>query len=875
LPISSGAHSSRGRSDVEARRPARIIHTHLALAPGTRLGSYEIVSALGAGGMGEVYRARDAALRRDVAVKVLPVAFAHDEERLRRFAQEAQAAAALNHPNILAIFQVGQHDEAPFIVSELLAGETLRDRLREGALPVRKAVDYAVQTARGLAAAHEKGIIHRDLKPENIFITDDGRAKILDFGIAKLVAAEDAADGATVSAQTASGTVLGTIGYMSPEQVRGQAVDTRADIFSFGAILYEMLSGRGPFKKDTAPDTITAVLREDPPELAAAERGFPPALERIVKRCLEKNPPERFQSARDLAFALEDVSSISTGHVPVTTEPARRFTRPMLIAGVIGILLLAGVAGAVWRRLNIAPATQPTYQRLTFRRGAVLSARFAPDAKTVVYGAAWDGNPPETFVATADSPESRSLGIPKSDIYAVSSSGELAISLRTGGPFPPQAGVLARVPLLGGAAPREVMNKVEYADWGPDGSIAVTLDTGVGDRLEYPVGTMLYEVPGPVHQIRVSPDGNLVAFQEITEGLSAIAIVDKQKKKTTLGSGWLQVDGLAWTRSGDELWFAGKSKDSGWGLFAVTLTGKLRLLLRMPGEARLEDLASDGRALLSRETPQTGIRYFAPGATEETDLSWLDRSALDDLSRDGQLLLFSESGEAGGADGAVYLRKTDGSPAVKLGAGVGVALSPDAKWAMTISRTSLEMNLLPTGAGAPVRMKGAFARYWGGGQWLPDGKRVMFTAMEPQHDPRVYIQELPGEPRAISPEGVISGAIVSPEGGRVAAVISGKAYLLTAAGGAPQPLPGVAPNDVPIVWSADGRSIFVRTGDVAAEVSRVDLTTGVRSLWKTLIPSDRAGITGVRSIRISPDGGSYAYSYNRLLSELYLVDGLR
>src|SRR5689334_17044648 len=269
----------------------------MTITPGTRIGQYEIVAPIGAGGMGEVYRARDAALGRDVAIKVLPAAFAHDEDRLRRFVQEAQAAAALNHPNILAIFQIGQHSGAPFIVSELLEGETLRDHLHGGALVPRKAIDYAVQAARGLGAAHEKGIVHRDLKPENLFITTDGRVKILDFGIAKLTRPEGGAgdtDNATRSIQTEAGSVLGTMGYMSPEQVRGQTVDARADIFSLGAIVYEMLSGKRAFKKGTAADTLTAVLREDPTELSAADRHLPPVLERIVKRCLEKNPHERF-----------------------------------------------------------------------------------------------------------------------------------------------------------------------------------------------------------------------------------------------------------------------------------------------------------------------------------------------------------------------------------------------------------------------------------------------------------------------------------------------------------------------------------------------------------------------------------------------------
>lgn len=278
----------------------------MALTTGTKLGPYEIQSPLGAGGMGEVYRARDSRLGREVAVKVVPGSFSTDPGRLQRFEQEARAASALNHPNILAVYDVGTHDGIPYLVTELLEGETLGGRLQEGALPPRKGLEYAVQIAQGLAAAHERGIVHRDLKPDNIFLCRDGRAKILDFGLAKLIASE--AQAATLtslgSAHTAEGTVLGTAGYMSPEQVRGQPTDPRSDIFSFGTVLYEMFSGRRAFTGPTPADTASAILREDPQDLLAGNPKITPALNRIVLHCVEENPDERFQSARDLAFHL-------------------------------------------------------------------------------------------------------------------------------------------------------------------------------------------------------------------------------------------------------------------------------------------------------------------------------------------------------------------------------------------------------------------------------------------------------------------------------------------------------------------------------------------------------------------------------------------
>jgi Tol biopolymer transport system component len=330
----------------------------MPLEPGTRLGAYEISALIGSGGMGEVYRARDARLGRDVAVKVV-AGLAADAERLRRFEQEARAAAALNHPNIIAVHDVGTADAMPYVVSELLEGGTLRERLHAGPLPVRKAVDAAVQVAHGLAAAHEKGIVHRDLKPENIFLTDDGRVKILDFGLAKLTEREAAAAGVsavpTVPPDTLPGVVLGTIGYMSPEQVRGRPTDHRSDIFAFGTILYEMLSGRRAFAGDSGADTMTAILKEDPPDLPSAERHIPIALARIVDRCLEKSPAVRFQSAGDLAFALESLTSSSSSNVHATVERdrasvARRGWLPWIVAAVLAVLLAAAVATslALW-----------------------------------------------------------------------------------------------------------------------------------------------------------------------------------------------------------------------------------------------------------------------------------------------------------------------------------------------------------------------------------------------------------------------------------------------------------------------------------------------------------------------------------------------
>jgi len=486
----------------------------MSLAAETQLGPYKIIALIGAGGMGEVYRARDTRLLRDVALKLLPESFTTDPDRLRRFEQEARAVAALNHPNIVSVYDVGNEGGVHYIVSEFLEGDTLRQLISASGMAARKATELAVQMAQGLAAAHEQGIVHRDLKPENIFVTRTGRLKILDFGLAKLrrpQAIAETVDGVTVAA-TNAGQVMGTIGYMSPEQVRGDAADQRSDIFSFGSILYEMLCGQRAFKRNTGAETMTAILNEEPPEFSGRNLAVTPGLERIVRHCLEKQPGQRFQSAQDIAFALESVSGISTTTSTAAAPTRARWARPALVALVALVLLAAsGLGLRAWLHPS-STALHPKLHRITFRRGTIWNARFTPDGN-LIYGAAWEGRPEELFVAENGSTESRTLGLQTTDILAISSSGELAVS--TNRHFVmgfESAGMLARAP-RGGGAPRDIADDVEYADWSPDGaSIAIVRRVGGKVRLEYPLGKVLYETAGWVSHPRVSPDGKLVAF---------------------------------------------------------------------------------------------------------------------------------------------------------------------------------------------------------------------------------------------------------------------------------------------------------------------------------------------------------------------------
>ena len=857
----------------------------MSLAAGTRLGPYEVAAPVGSGGMGEVYRARDTRLGRDVAVKVLPGALSADADRLRRFEQEARATGALDHPNILAIHDVGTHDGAPYVVTELLEGETLRERINGAALPARKAIDFAGQIARGLAAAHDRGIVHRDLKPENLFVTRDGRVKILDFGLAKLKGIEALTERETRAAAdprdpgTGAGTVLGTVGYMSPEQVRAQPVDHRSDIFSFGAVLYEMLSGRRAFRGGSAVETMNAILKEDPPDLSDTNRNLPPALERIVGHCLEKNPEERFQSARDIAFDLEALSGQSAQAILPVTEPERRVRWLKPVAAGLAAVVIAAVSFLAGRRGTEQPV--PAFKPLTFRRGTIDSARFAPDGRTVVYEARWEGRPAEIFSTQPGSPESRSLDLPDALLSGISPSGEMAVGLRR----PGKAGrTLARVP-LGGGAPRDVLDNVTFADWGPDGSsFVVVRRSGSRLRLEFPIGKVLYEAAGDIRNARVSPRGDRVAFTDqpiIGDARGDVAVVDLAGKKTTLAPGWEDLGGLAWSADGSEVWFTASAAGGDRTLYAVTLSGRQRMVSRVPGTLVLQDIASDGRVLLSHGTNHPVILALVPGETKERDLTWLDYSVVADISQDGQTLLFTEQGFAGGPHYAVYLRGTDGSPAIRLGKGNASALSADGQWALAIDLAPpTQLVLLPTGAGEAHALPRHNIQGFQWAGWLPDGKSVLFTGSEPGRGPRIYVQDVGGgPPRAVTPEGVFTlDNTISPDGRFVVGDTESESEIYPVAGGEPRAIPGLDANDLPIRWSGDGRSLYLRSRilrEVPARVYRLDLSTGRRDLWKELGPADPSGVTSVPFIAITPDARSYAYTYNSRLSNLYLVEGLK
>jgi hypothetical protein len=519
------------------------------LQSGVRLGPYEILGPLGTGGMGEVYRARDSRLDRDVAIKVVPPSVAGNPEAVARFERESRAVAALSHPNILAIYDVGQSNGHPYSVMELLEGETLGARIAHGPMPVRKAVDIAAQIARGLAAAHDKQIAHRDLKPANVFLTPTGGVKILDFGLARRTAEpiELTEAPTTMSPATTPGTVLGTVGYMSPEQVRGEPTDHRTDFFSLGCVLYEMLTGQPAYRRNTAAETMSAILRDDPPDPGTLNVNVPPAVLRTLRRCLEKRPQERFESARDLAFALEssvDSSSTSAGTaLPPVRD--RRWLGAATVALVLGTII--GVAGARVMRIGSIAALDPAaaqFRRLTFDKGTIRDGRFTPDGQSIIYGAAWNGQPLKIFMARADSPESAPLSLPDARLLSISKTGELAISLGHTYDGWVGEGTLARTSMLG-SAPRVMVEHVREADWNPDGSdLAVVRRMAGFERLEYPVGKVLYQTSGFISHIRFSPSSERIAFADhpvYADDAGAVAMVDLEGHRTVLAEGWLSV----------------------------------------------------------------------------------------------------------------------------------------------------------------------------------------------------------------------------------------------------------------------------------------------------------------------------------------------
>jgi serine/threonine protein kinase len=848
------------------------------LIPGTRVGPYEVVALLGVGGMAEVYRAKDPRLGREVAIKVVSEALGADGAFLERFEREAKLAASLAHPNVVALHDVGFHDGKPYFVTELLLGETLRERLAKGFVPLTTALEWAAQMAQGLAAAHERGIVHRDLKPENVFITRDGKVKLLDFGIAKLVEAAHEATPHSLMDETASpsgsrtgtGMVLGTPGYMSPEQVRGDPIDTRTDFFSLGVVLYEMLTRHRAFPGDTAVEAGYAILHSEPEPIPS---NIPPLVGQVVNRCLEKDPARRFQSARDLAFNLELLRTPTGAATPAKDGPGvgtltsrrRRWLLPL--AGLLPALAIAGGSYLVGRdsRPSVASVKQ-----LTFRLGRVSASRFTFDGR-VIFSAAWGGEPLDIFSQTAGNPEGQALGIRDANLLAVSTTGDLAVLLNTNGADRASwRGTLALVPGTGGT-PREVAENVGYADFSQTGELAVVRAVGAERRLEYPIGTVLFEADGRITNPRVSPNGDSVAFFHMPRsGPAELVVVNRKRQRQTLEKG-SDVTGLAWVPSGEAVWFSTEN-----AIWASPLARAPHLVYQGVSEMALEDISQNGSVLVNARATRSELAFLpSQDPQHQRALSWLDWTELVALSDDGSRVLFTSFP---GRVSFSFTRPTDGSPGVRLGEGDALDFSPDGKSVLVTPRGRRdEFEVVPVGAGESktVPLAGATAIR---ARWLSDGKRIVFVgAQSTDKQYRLYVVGLDGGPPAqVSGAGIRCCFFEVSRDDRLVAArnLDDILTLYPLGGGPPLALPELSKNVVPVGWNRDGQIWVRQLREVPARILLYDIGKRRVLAERTFSPNDPTGVSAIGQIQITPDSMAIAYTYIRTLGDLYLLDGL-
>jgi hypothetical protein len=848
-----------------------------------------VLALLGAGGMAEVYRARDTRLAGDVALKMVTEALSTDPDLVRRFEQEARVAGSLNHPNLVAVYDFGLHEGAPYFVTELLRGESLRDRLARGPVPTSTAVDWAIQMARGLAAAHARGVIHRDVKPDNVFICSDGQVKLLDFGIAKL--AQPAAltgthdlMAATVTptgGATRTGSVLGTPGYMSPEQLRGEALDARSDIFSWAATVYEALATHRAFPGATLVESGYSILHRDPEPLPPE---VPAAVGQVVLHCLDKDPARRVQTAGDLAFALE-VASHTTGstgrHLPPSSGWQGR--RRLLLAGLVAALLVASMAALV--RGRQAPTTVPAveFEPVTFRWGGITAARFLPDGRTA-FSAAFEGNPEQLFVRPAQSAFAQEIGLSDARLMAALGNAELAAILHPKWHMVRTAiGTLATVPSVGGA-PRALAEGVEYADYSANGESLVVRDTGISRTLESPPGKVLFATTGWLSNPRFSRSGQYIALLHhplVGDEDGEVVLLDRGGQVRTLGRRCPATIGLAWSPDDSEIWFTG-----GWlrrdSIYAVALNGRERTVYTSPSWVELYDISPAGDALLRESLERVDVFYLSKSGTQRT-LSFTDWNGVVAAVSDSGMALFGvaepvATKEKKHATLAV-LRNVDGSPPQVLARGLPLDLSKDGSLALVQSADTNRLTAVPTGPGQ-TRTFATLGLEIHSARFLPGNTSVLAVGRPPSSN-EVRLYRLDGE--TVSPVGQLSlcgGCWVrlSPDA-RIAAVGTpdGHLALVSVLDGSTLPVPSQLLDAHPTGWSAQGHLWLRQGGDsppVRVRLFRANPQTGQVLEERTVSPPDPAVSTVIGQLEVSPNGEHVVFFAGNGAGQLLIARGL-
>ncbi|MBK9373205.1 MAG: protein kinase [Holophagales bacterium] len=873
----------------------------MSLRPGTRLGPYLVLAPLGVGGMGEVWRARDTRLDREVAVKVLSPGVADVPDRISRFAREARVLAQLRHPAIAALHSFEEVDGRPLLVMELAEGETLAERIAAGPLPLGEALSIARQIGEALEEAHEKGIVHRDLKPANVKVSTDGKVKLLDFGLAKAWAPEPSSSGSSDEAagletmttdQTTPGAVVGTVSYMAPEQARGRPVDKRADIWAFGVVLFEMITGQRLFARETPSDVVVAVLTHEP-DWALLPAGTPDGVRRLLRRCLTRDTRNRLHDIADARLELGD--SEFSGQAAAAPAPAAsvevrsphatgraRAGRAALVAA----LVVAAAAASAFLAARRARTEPPVFRNLTWSHGDVFSARLTPDGENVVYSAAFDGRPLALYSARLDAIESRPLDLPAGDVVGISRSAEMALltAPRNVGSWK-RVGTLTRASLSGGS-PKPVLEDVFAADISPDGSaFAVVRAAAPGQQLEYPVGRVVHRSRGWISHPRISPDGQRVAFIDHDvdgDDLGSVSILERDGRVERLSPQLDYSQGLAWSPSSEEVWATSYRVEEGALLQAFSPRRPTRVLLRVPSTVRILDAAGDGRVLMTYDDTHVELEGRLAGDPAMRPYSWWRASFVTGIAHDGAL--FSGDGamslEKGGS--AAFYRRAGGSPPVRLGAGFSAGVSPDGRWVFltpTSGRGS-RLQAVPTGPGEPREFElGPVEALVSGTRVLSysvDGKLLGFTGTAGGSDLRGFVLDLQvgGVPRAVTPEGV-DEVLLSPDGASMAGVARGKGVMLFPIG--PQnatPLAGTTKHDLPVAWESTSKALFVWDRGIPLRVFRVDLATGERTLALEVSPRDPTGVL-YGHVRFTPDLAYFLFRFRRHTSYLAVVTGVK